>query len=166
MRDSVDDHVDRWSSFWKDEPAFDPDVEGALIRMIHIGRRLRRDDVAAFAGNEDFTLQDYKTLHALMVQPWPTEATPAQLAEAANVTRAAMTSRLDRLEESGLVTRVMDAADRRRVIVRPTQRGREMWNRYVFEGIERDKAVMSALDRDELNQLNTLLRKVLLSLRE
>ncbi|MEU4691126.1 MarR family transcriptional regulator [Actinoplanes sp. NPDC023714] len=165
-RDSVDAHVDRWSSFWKDEPAFDPEVEGALIRMIHIQRRLRREDVAAFAGSEDFTLQDYKTLHALMVQPWPTEATPAQLAEAANVTRAAMTSRLDRLAAAELITREVDEVDRRRVLVRPTQKGREMWNKYIFEGIERDKQVMSALDRDELVELNALLRKVLLSLGE
>jgi DNA-binding MarR family transcriptional regulator len=166
MRDSVDQHVARWSAFWKDEPAFDPEVEGALIRMIHIQRRLRRDDAAAFVGSEHFTLQDYKTLHVLMVQPWPTEATPAQLAEAANVTRAAMTSRLDRLVEAGLVTREMDAGDRRRMIIRPTERGREMWDRYVFEGIERDKQVMAALTRDELVQLNALLRKVLLSLGE
>lgn len=166
MGDTVDQHVARWSAFWKDEPAFDPEVEGALIRMIHIQRRLRREDAAAFAGNEDFTLQDYKTLHALMVQPWPTEATPAQLAEAAGVTRAAMTSRLDRLAEAGLVTREIDAADRRRMVIRPTRKGREMWNRYIFEGIERDKRVMSALSRDELVQLNALLRKVLVSLGE
>ncbi|MEU8241533.1 MarR family transcriptional regulator [Actinoplanes missouriensis] len=165
-RDSADQHVDRWSTFWKDEPAFDPEVEGALIRMFHIERRIRRDDAAAFAGSEDFTLQDYKTLHALMVQPWPTEATPAQLAEAANVTRAAMTSRLDRLAEAELVTREVDGTDRRRVLIRPTKKGREMWNRYIFEGIERDKQVMSALNKDELIQLNALLRKVLLSLGE
>ncbi|WP_229073806.1 MarR family winged helix-turn-helix transcriptional regulator [Actinoplanes sp. DH11] len=166
MEDSVDQHVARWSAFWKDEPAFDPEVEGALVRMIHIQRRLRREDAAAFAGSEDFTLQDYKTLHALMVQPWPTEATPAQLAEAANVTRAAMTSRLDRLVEAGLVTREVDAGDRRRMIIRPTPRGREMWDRYIFEGIERDKRAMSALSPEELVQLNGLLRKVLHSLGE
>ena len=162
----MDAHVDRWSSFWKEEPAFDPEVEGALIRMLHIQRKLRREDAAAFAGNEDFTLQDYKTLHALMVQPWPTEATPAQLAEAANVTRAAMTSRLDRLVEADLITREVDGADRRRVLIRPTKKGREMWNRYIFEGIERDKAALKALSADEKIQLNALLRKVLLSLGE
>ena len=165
-RDSVDQHVERWSAFWKNEPAFDPQVEGALVRMTDILRRSQRGDAAAFADNDDFTLQDYKTLHALMVQPWPTEATPAQLAEAANVTRAAMTSRLDRLATAGLVTREIDAGDRRRVIIRPTARGRQMWDRYIFEGIERDKQLLGALSRDELAQLNTLLRKVLVALDE
>jgi DNA-binding MarR family transcriptional regulator len=101
-----------------------------------------------------------------MVQPWPTEATPAQLAEAANVTRAAMTSRLDRLAEAGLVTRQMDGADRRRVLVRPTQEGRDMWNKYIFKGMAVDQRALGGLDLDELRQLNNLLRKVLLSLEE
>ena len=161
MKDSVDEHVARWSVFWKDEPAFDPEVEGALIRMIHIQRRLRREDVAAFAGSEDITLQDYKTLHVLMVQPWPTEATPAQLAEAASVTRAAMTSRLDRLVEAGLVTREVDPTDRRRVLIRPTAAGREAWDKHIFEGMERDREMLGVLSAEELSQLNSLLRKVI-----
>lgn len=163
----MDQHVARWASFWKDEPRFDPEVEGALVRMKHIGRWIERADAAAFAHNaEDFTLQDYKTLHVLMIQPWPTEATPAQLAEAAKVTRAAMTSRLDRLEAAGLVTRTIDATDRRRVLIRPTPRGREMWDRYIFEGIARDQAALAALSPAEVVQLNALLRKVLLALGE
>ena len=64
--------------------------------MQSILKELKRADAAAFAGSE-FTIEDFRTLHALMVQPYPTEATPAQLAEATGVTRAAMTSRLDRL---------------------------------------------------------------------
>jgi DNA-binding MarR family transcriptional regulator len=162
--DSVDQHVARWATFWKDEPAFDPEVEGALVRMFDIMKWLRRADAAAFAGNEDFTLEDYKTLHALMVQPHPVEATPAQLADHTHVTRAAMTSRLDRLVGSGLVTREVDPMDRRQVLIRPTAAGRAAWNKYVFEGIERDKETLKALSRDELVQLNVLLRKVMISL--
>jgi DNA-binding MarR family transcriptional regulator len=167
MEDSVDQHVARWAAFWRNEPAFAPEVEGALTRMKHIQRWIDRADLAIFADSEDgFTVQDYKTLHVLMVQPWPTEATPAQLAEAANVTRAAMTSRLDRLAEAGLITRQVDGADRRRVLVRPTPEGREMWNKYIFKGIAIDQRALHGLDHDELIQLNGLLRKVLLALGE
>ncbi|GAA2912609.1 MarR family transcriptional regulator [Actinoplanes cyaneus] len=167
MEDGVDQHVARWATFWKDEPKFAPEVEGALVRMKHILRWIERDDAAAFARiEEDFTLQDFKTLHVLMIQPWPTEATPAQLAEAANVTRAAMTSRLDRLESAGLVTRTIDAQDRRRVLIRPTAAGRDKWNSYIFQGMARDQAALKALSYDEVVQLNGLLRKVLHSLGE
>jgi DNA-binding MarR family transcriptional regulator len=167
MEDGVDQHVARWATFWKDEPKFAPEVEGALVRMKHILRWIERDDAAAFARiEEDFTLQDFKTLHVLMIQPWPTEATPAQLAEAANVTRAAMTSRLDRLEAAGLVTRTIDAQDRRRVLIRPTAAGRDKWNSYIFQGMARDQSALKALSYDEVVQLNGLLRKVLHSLGE
>src|SRR5689334_12140234 len=94
-RDSVDHHVARWEEFWKDNPAYAPEVEGAITRMQAILKELKRADVLAFADAE-LTLEDYGTLHALMVQPYPVEATPAQLAEISKVTRAAMTSRLDR----------------------------------------------------------------------
>jgi DNA-binding MarR family transcriptional regulator len=121
-----------------------------------------RADAAAFVGSE-FTIEDFQTLHALMVQPYPVEATPAQLAEATNVTRAGMTSRLDRLVESGLVTREVDPLDRRRLLVRPTPAGREAWDNAVHEGMTREQHLLHALSPRELEQLNTLLRKVILS---
>ena len=161
-RDAVDHHVARWADYWKDNPRFDPQVEGALTRMQTMLSRLKRSDAAAFAGS-DFTLEDYKTLHVLMVQPYPTEATPAQLAEAAKVTRAAMTSRLDRLAEAGLVTRETDDTDRRRIVVRPTKAGEQAWNRYVYEGMDRDRDLLGALSPRELDILNGLLRKVIRS---
>ncbi|HEY0536648.1 MAG TPA: MarR family transcriptional regulator [Actinoplanes sp.] len=162
-RDSVDDHVARWAAFWKDDPTFAPEVEGVLVRMQYILRELRREDASAFAGSKELSLEDYKTLHALMIQPWPVEATPAQLADTLNVTRAAITSRLDRLVAAELVTRQVDETDRRRVLVRPTAAGRAAWNRHIFEGSARDQRMLGALSVDELKQLNALLRKVLIS---
>jgi DNA-binding MarR family transcriptional regulator len=161
-RDAVDHHVARWTEYWKDNPGFAPEVEGALTRMNSLLKRLRRIDARAFA-DSDFSFEDYKTLHALMIQPYPTEATPAQLAEATSVTRAGMTSRLDRLVESGLVTREVDPLDRRRVVVRPTTAGRDVWDSYVHEGMAREQDMLSALSPKELHQLNALLRKVMLS---
>ena len=162
--DSVDRHVARWAAFWKDDPRFVPEVEGALVRIYDIRKRSQRADVAAFAGSPDVTLEDYKTLHALMIRPDATEATQAQLADATHVTRAAMTSRLDRLVDAGLVTRDVDPADRRRVLIRPTAAGRTAWDKHIFEGMARDQEMLSALSADELRQLNALLRKVMRSL--
>jgi DNA-binding MarR family transcriptional regulator len=161
-RDTVDDHVARWSRFWSDDPEFAPEVEGAIVRMQTIVSQLRRADAAAFA-DSGFTLEDYKTLHVLMVQPYPGEATPAQLAEASGVTRPAMTSRLDRLDEAGLITRTVDSSDRRRVVVRPTAAGRATWERYVHQGLAREQQLLHALTTRELQQLNALLRKVVAS---
>lgn len=165
QRDSVDHHVARWAEYWKDNPNFRPEVEGAVTRMSTVLRALKRADAAAFTDSE-FTQQDYDTLHVLMVQPYPTEATPAQLAEANRITRAAMTSRLDRLVASGLVTREVDPLDRRRVVVRPTPAGRATWDRYVHDGMRREQHLLRALGPRELEQLNRLLRKVVRSLEQ
>jgi DNA-binding MarR family transcriptional regulator len=161
-RDAVDHHVERWAEYWIDNPRFAAEVEGAITRMNSIMKRLRRADAAAF-DSSDFSLEDYLTLHALMIQPYPTEATPAQLAEIANVTRAGMTSRLDRLVASGLVTREVDPLDRRRVLVRPTAAGHQTWESFVHEGMAREQHLLHALSPRELEQLNGLLRKVMLS---
>ena len=160
--DEVDEHVARWLRFWADTDGFDANVEGAITRMQHIVRRMRTDSARAFAGSP-FTLEDYQTLHTLLVQPYPVQATPAQLAEALHVTRAAVTSRLDRLADAGLITRDVDTADRRRVIVRPTVAGRAAWDEKVHEGMARERQLFSALDAEDMRQLNAILRKVIRS---
>ena len=157
--DSVDAHVARWVA---QIPDMDGAVEGAVTRMQAILRRLDKADARAHAG-DTVTLEDMKTLHALMVQPYHVEATPAQLADSCHVTRAAMTSRLDRLVDARLVTREVDPMDRRRVLVRPTAKGRGTWNTYLHAGMEREKQLLSGLDERDLDQLNALLRKVTLS---
>jgi DNA-binding MarR family transcriptional regulator len=159
MTDAVDEHVLRWSRLWQSNPA-SAEIEGALVRMKNILRRQTRGDAAAFP-DPSFTREDYHTLHVLMIQPYPVEATPAQLAEAANVTRAAMTARLDRLAKAKLVTREVEPQDRRRVLVRPTAAGQAAWEKHIHAGIARDNELLGALTLDELKQLNTLLRKVM-----
>ena len=157
--DAVDAHVARWVT---QIPDLDPSVEGATTRMQAVVRQLRKSKAEFHAGKE-MTLEDSDTLHELMVQPYPVEATPAQLADACHVTRAAMTSRLDRLVEGGYVTREVDPLDRRRVIVRPTTKGRDTWQEHLHAGMEREAYLLAALTPRELEQLNALLRKVLLS---
>ena len=65
-----------------------------------------------------------------------------------------------------LVTREVGTGDRRKVVVRPTAAGRAAWDRYIFEGMAREQQLLHALTRDELVELNRLLRKVTLSLDE
>lgn len=161
-RDAVDDHVARWAPLL---PDMDPEVEGAVTRIQHILRHQRRRRATAHVDSES-SLEDRDTLHTLMVQPYPVEATPAQLAEACHVTRAAMTSRLDRLVDSGWVTREVDPTDRRRLLVRPTTAGRAAWEAHLHEGMGLEAGLFRTLSHAELVQLNVLLRKVLVSLEE
>ena len=155
-RDWVDQHVDRWRTTFD---GFDPEVEGVMVRIGAINRHVKGANTAAF---EELGVgqPEYDTLHTLLIQPEPNEATPAQLAEACHVTRAAMTSRLDRLVDLGYVTRESDPLDRRRVIVRPTRAGREVWKRALELALVSEKKTLEVLSRREMVELNALLRKV------
>jgi DNA-binding MarR family transcriptional regulator len=155
-QDSVDRHVARWATVLD---GMDPEVEGAVTRMQAIVKHIKSRHHASYADTDD-TVEDYYTLHALLIQPYPEEATPAQLADSCGVTRAAMTSRIDRLVERAQVTREVDPLDRRRVIVRPTASGRALWKKGLASGMGLEQDTMSPLTAKELVQLNTLLRKV------
>ncbi len=158
--DWVDDHVRRWQTTFR---GFDPEVEGVLVRIGAINRHVKRANTAAF---EELGLgqPEYDTLHTLLIQPVPNEATPAQLAEACHVTRAAMTSRLDNLVARALVTRESDPLDRRRLIVRPTPAGRDLWKAALEHAVVQEKAALAVLSQPELVELNALLRKVILAI--
>jgi DNA-binding MarR family transcriptional regulator len=159
-QDWVDHHVERWRRTFR---GFDPEVEGIVVRIGAINRHVKRANAAAF---DELGLgpAEYDTLHTLLIQPEPNEATPAQLAEACHVTRAAMTSRLDRLVELAYVTRESDPLDRRRINVRPTQAGRAVWKEALELAVVQEKATVNVLTDPERVQLNTLLRKVGLAL--
>jgi DNA-binding MarR family transcriptional regulator len=58
----------------------------------------------------------------------------------------------------------VDPLDRRRVIVRPTPKGRDTWLDYLHAGMAREREFLAALSPRELDLLNALLRKVMLSL--
>jgi len=155
-KDWVDQHVDRWRRTFQ---GFDPEVEGVLVRIGAINRHVKRMNAAAF-GELGLGPAEYDTLHTLLIQPEPNETTPAQLAEACHVTRAAMTSRLDRLVELDYVTRESDPLDRRRIIVRPTRAGREVWKRALELAVVSEKKTLEVLSPREKVELNALLRKV------
>jgi DNA-binding MarR family transcriptional regulator len=157
-RDWVDQHVERWRRTFT---GFDPEVEGAIVRIGAINRQIKRANVAAF-DELGVGQAEYDTLHTLLIQPEPNEATPAQLAEACHVTRAAVTSRLDRLVDLGHVTRESDPLDRRRIIVRPTPAGRAVWTKALELAVVQEKKTINVLTEQEKVQLNTLLRKVVL----
>lgn len=159
-RDQVDRHVARWQGEFA---GFDPEVEGAIVRMGQILRHIKAANVTAFA-ELGVNQPEYDTLHQLLIEPYPNEATPAQLAEACHVTRAAMTSRLDRLVEQGLVTREGDVVDRRRVLVRPTPQGSKLWKTALEHAAVQENATIGALGQREKHELNTLLRKITLAL--
>jgi DNA-binding MarR family transcriptional regulator len=156
------DAVDRNMSEWPEElQGVDLDVEAAVQRMQRI--------VKAIGRRMDETLREFDLSHAewgmlghlTMLGP-PYRSSPGQLSEKEGLSSGAMTNRLDRLEEAGLVRRLPDPTDRRALHVELTDKGHKLWIDALGAQASKEAAVASALSKTELRDLNAALRKVLL----
>lgn len=95
-----------------------------------------------------------------ITQGAPGPRTPAELADAAGVTRATMTGLIDTLERDGYVVREPDTSDRRMLLVRLTRKGENFLARFLpahFRGVSE---VMGALSDSERKTLVRLLGKI------
>jgi DNA-binding MarR family transcriptional regulator len=86
---------------------------------------------------------------------------PAELAEAAGVTRATMTGLIDTLERDGLAKRVRDANDRRMMSVNLTPKGRKLLEKILPLHFRDMAEIMSPLKEGERKTLVGLLNKIL-----
>jgi DNA-binding MarR family transcriptional regulator len=86
--------------------------------------------------------------------------TPAELADAAGVTRATMTGLIDTLERDGFVVREPDPSDRRMLLVRLTRKGENFLTRFLPLHFREVRSVMGALTEPERKTLVRLLGKI------
>lgn len=84
-----------------------------------------------------------------------------QLAERLELTTGAVTGLVDRLERSGLVRRVRDPADRRRVHLECTERGGQVAGEYLGRLAARLGAPIADLDHAELAAVHRFLRQAI-----
>jgi DNA-binding MarR family transcriptional regulator len=157
------DHVDRWleSVDLSSIPNLDPEVEGIVDRIMSLNRRFKR--------MAEETLSEYGLSHgewsvlgALYRAGRPYRRAAGKLADVCECSSAAMTNRLDRLEEQRLVRRLPDPDDRRGVLVELTPKGHEAWNESTGASAQKEALIASALKAREKKQLNELLRRLML----
>ena len=158
-RDHVDSFLERLEA---ELPSLDLAVEGIVDRTMSLSRRFRRmmDDTLAGFG---LTWGEFRVLSSLRHAGPPHRRSPGKLAEQAELSSGAMTNRLDRLEEAGLVRRLPDPADRRGIQVELTEKGLETWQESVGVQARREALIASALGEAEKEQLNALLRRLVLA---
>jgi DNA-binding MarR family transcriptional regulator len=156
------DHVDRFlEAIHLVLPDLDLEVEGIVERMAGISRRIKRTMNETLA---EFGLDtaEYKALSVLAQAGPPYRSTPGRLSRRMELSSGAMTNRLDRLEQAGLVRRLPDPDDRRRVVVELTDHGRETYRNAVGVQAQKEALVAGALNAEEQAQLNALLRQLML----
>jgi DNA-binding MarR family transcriptional regulator len=155
------DEIDRMLETWEPEiPGVDLEIEAAVQRINWIFRGIRRrmDETLA---DHHLSYEEWGLLGHLKRSGPPYTSTPGKLAQMQGLSSGAMTNRLDRLEDAGLIRRRPDSKDRRSLRVELTDKGQEVWLDTVHAQGAKEAAIGAALSRRELAQLNTLLRKVL-----
>jgi DNA-binding MarR family transcriptional regulator len=162
-RDHVDNFLEEISA---DLPAdLDLTVEGIVDRIGGINRRIKwmHDETLDQLG---VTMSDWHVLTALRWAGEPYRRKAGELARRADLTSGAMTSRLDALEAEGLVRRLRDPADRRSVVVELTEKGRMRHQQAMGIQAQKEALLAEALTDREKEQLNALLRRVMLTLED
>ena len=161
------DHVDRFlEEISADLPSdLDLTVEGIVDRIGGINRRIKHmhDETLDQLG---LNISDWHVLTALRWAGEPYRRKAGELSRRAELTSGAMTSRLDALEKEGLVRRLRDPADRRSVIVELTDKGRQKHEQAMGIQAQKEALLAEALTGREKEELNKLLRRVMLTLED
>src|SRR5262245_16060853 len=157
------DHVDRWleDAWLEDMPFLDLEVEGIVDRMNGLSRRIKRSQNAVIA-EHGLTYQEWDVLGALRQSGPPFRRSAGSLAKRTDLSSGAMTNRLDRLEKAGLVKRLPDPDDRRGVLIELTDAGEKKWVETAKVQAAYENLIGKALNKREKQQLNSLLRRLML----
>lgn len=166
MEDTVQtmDHVATVVEQWRAERP-DLDVSPLLVigRIHRIGQALTPELVAVYA-RHGLGEGDFDVLATLRRQGHPFALTPSELVERTMVTSGAVSKRVDRLAERGLVVRRPRQSDRRSVVVVLTARGRRVIDGAMEEHVANEARLLAGLSPDERAALGTLLASLATSL--
>jgi len=155
-RDPFDTVREQWG---QERPDLDASGLEVLWRISYIHKHLRKSTGRKLS-KFDLPNWAFDVLANLRRQGPPFELSPSALAEATMLTSGAMTNRLDRLEDDGLVERHPDPDDRRGLSVRLTEKGRGIVDRALEIRFQHANEALAPLSEPERVQLVDLLRKL------
>ncbi|MGD8727181.1 MAG: MarR family transcriptional regulator [Gemmatimonadales bacterium] len=138
----------------------DASVLGVVSRVEQLGKRMRQD-LQSILKPLGLDPSSFEALAALRQQGPPFAMSPTALRRATAITSGAMTSRIDRLEDLGLVTRAPDPADRRGVRVVMTPAGRELADQAMESRLSAARRFASRLSEPERVTIVSLLDKLM-----
>lgn len=157
--DAIDDILEQWS---EERPELETESLGVVIRIMSLSRAFLRQATEALAPL-DLELFEYDVLSALRRQGRPYALPATGLAKETGLSSGAMTNRVDRLEDRGLVSRSTDKSDRRAVIVSLTPKGRRIIDDAIQLRLDAADESLQGLSDQEIGNLASLLRKVRLT---
>ncbi len=145
---------------WRRErPDIDPAPMAVCGDIWRAGETLRRAVLANLAEHQ-LDMAGFDVLLTLRRQGRHESLSPSSLAREMMLSTSAMTNRLDRLEQRGLIKRMADPADRRGVKITLSHKGYQLADKLVVSHVETEKRMLTALSAGEQKQLRALLGKI------
>ncbi len=142
----ANDHVDGIITEWRRErPDLDVRPIGVIGRLHRLALALT-EQLSIVYREHDLSEGEFDVLAALRRAGEPFERAPGDLAQHTMVTSGAMTKRVDRLEEAGLVTRRVSQADGRGRVIALTAAGRERIDRAFEAHVANEHRLLATLD--------------------
>ena len=157
--DAIDAVVGAWG---RERPELDLTAIGVAGRLGRVAM-LTTPRVEAVFAKHGLKQGEFDVLAALRRSGKPYTLIPSELSATLMMSRAGMTSRIDRLESAGLVERALDPEDRRSFRVTLTERGFEVVDAAMTEHTANVAKLLSPLGED-LGVLDAALRRLLASL--
>ena len=160
--DRIDEILEQWQ---RESPQLDVSALAVTGRVMRIARLLEkhRETVLTEYG---LNVWSFDVLATLRRQGSPYQLKPTDLYGLLMLSSGAMTNRIDRLEEDGLVVRLRDRDDRRSVIVQLTPKGIELMDTVMPVLFEKEKQFLEEFTKTETQTFTKLLRRFLLSFDE
>ncbi len=159
-RDAVDRILAQWAV---ERPDLDFSPVGVIGRITQLQREVHLAQRATFA-RHGLDAPSFDVLAALRRAGPPYQLTPSELMRTALVTSGAITQRLDRLEERGLITRERSQADGRAVVVSLTGAGSAAVDDALPDHLDTERKLLEGLTDEDRERLAELLRRFLVTL--
>jgi DNA-binding MarR family transcriptional regulator len=160
------DYVERILNQWKRErPDLDMSPVGIVGRVYRLTRVLESRLSPTF-DSVDLKRGGFDVLAALRRSGPPHRLSPTALYNSLLITSGAMTNRIDRLEEVGLVKRTPAPDDRRALLVTLTDEGKRLVDTVTTDLARAEHLLLSSLSDEEQKELARLLKSLLMVLED
>jgi DNA-binding MarR family transcriptional regulator len=162
MSDKADSIAQMMGEWQRERPDLDADpigIHGRIIRLATI--MLRRTE--GWLSPLGLSWESFSLLVTLRRSGKPYELRPTDIWKESLLTSGAVTNRIDRVEEMGLVQRIRAKGDRRSFTIRLTPAGKRLADKAIEIHLSALKHSFEPLKKGEQEQLAALLGKLLTS---
>lgn len=157
------DFAERLTTQWMEaRPDLDSTPLTFVARLMRVAS-LMHERLARVVGAHGLAVWEYDVL-ATLRRNGPDGLPPKQLLREMLLSSGAMTNRIDRLEQAGLVERIADPTDRRGTIVRLTAAGVARVDPIVLDRLEDAREIVALLGPAATRQVNSGLRRLAIEL--